>query len=202
MVKGCVVSFPGTGACGNCFFRQTLVPVKDEPTNYERKVSQVASAEFITANCAGTKKALERVKGFDERFKMAWREDSDLQFKFIQHAIPIVKVDNAVVVHPVRKVPWGISIKEERKGMFNALLYKKHPGLYREKIEPNPPWHYYLIDVFLLIALTGLLTDKPVSKITGFTGWILMTCWFTRKRGFTPLRTRSTMFPRWLSLLQ
>ena len=164
------------------FSGNTIVPLKHEPTDYEKNISQLASAEFITANCACTKKALIRVGGFDERFKMAWREDSDLQFKLIERGISIVKVSDAIVTHPVRKAPWGISIREERKGMFNALLYKKFPGLYRQKIQPDPPWHYYAILMFLILFLTGMLTEKQVPKIAGFTGWLAMTSWFACMR--------------------
>jgi glycosyltransferase involved in cell wall biosynthesis len=164
------------------FSGKTIVPIQTIPTDYERNMARLAAAEFITANCASTKKALHRVGGFDERFKMAWREDSDLQFKFIMQAIPIVKVENAVVTHPVRKASWGVCIKEERKGMFNALLYKKYPKLYKEKIQPNPPWHYYTIAFFLLLFLAGLLTSNASFTVAGLVGWLLMTAWFTWKR--------------------
>ena len=164
------------------FSGNTVVPIKEHPTDYEKNISQLASAEFITANCACTRKALQQVDGFDERFKMAWREDSDLQFKFIQSGIPILKVPGAIVTHPVRKAPWGVSIKEERKGMFNALLYKKYPRLYKEKIQPSPPWHYYAISVFLVLLIAGLITDKSVPKYTGMIGWLVLTTWFTWKR--------------------
>jgi GT2 family glycosyltransferase len=164
------------------FSGKTIVPISHQPTDYEKNISQLASAEFITANCACTKDALHRVGGFDERFRMAWREDSDLQFKFILHSIPIIKVDSAIVTHPVRKAAWGVSIKEERKGMFNALLYKKYPKLYKEKIQANPPWHYYAIAFFLILMVTGLITDKNVPKLAGLAGWLLMTSWFTWKR--------------------
>ena len=50
-----------------------------------------------------------------------------------------------VVVHPVRPAPWGVSLKQQRKSLFNALLYKKHPRLYRQRIRPWPPWEYYAI---------------------------------------------------------
>lgn len=164
------------------FSGHTVVPLKKEPTDYEKNISRLAAAEFITANCACSKAALYRVGGFDERFKMAWREDSDLQFKFIEYGIPIIKVPAAVVTHPVRKAPWGISIREERKGMFNALLYKKFPGLYRQKIQPNPPWHYYAIALFLILFLIGIFTDNRLLQIGGFSGWFLMTSWFAWRR--------------------
>lgn len=164
------------------FSGETVVPIQGMPTDYERNISQLASAEFITANCACTRKALQTVRGFDERFRMAWREDSDLQFKFIQNGIPIVKVLNAVVTHPVRKAPWGVSIREEQKGMFNALLYKKFPALYKEKIEPRPPWHYYAIAFCLLLFIAGVINDKPWPKFAGLSGWITLTSWFALRR--------------------
>lgn len=164
------------------FSGRTLVPISKNPTDYEKNISQLASAEFITANCASTKRALEAVGGFDERFRMAWREDSDLQFKYMVNGIPIRKVEGALVTHPVRKAPWGISIREERKGMFNALLYKKFPRLYREKIEPHRPWHYYGIAFFLLMLITGMLTEKQAMKATGLGGWSTLTFWFAYQR--------------------
>lgn len=164
------------------FSGKTVVPIHDDPTDYEKNISQLATAEFITANCACTKTALQTVRGFDERFRMAWREDSDLQFKFIQKRIPIVKVRDAVVTHPVRKAPWGVSIKEERKGMFNALLYKKYPRLYKEKIEPRRPWHYYAIAFCLVLFVVGALNRKPVPMYMGLFGWLMMTSWFALRR--------------------
>jgi glycosyltransferase involved in cell wall biosynthesis len=164
------------------FSGNTVVPINSHPTDYEKNISQLAAAEFITANCACTKDALQRVGGFDERFRMAWREDSDLQFKFIQQGISIIKVADALVTHPVRKAPWGVSIKEERKGMFNALLYKKYPRLYRQKIEPTPPWHYYAITFFLVMMISGMISDKTVPRAIGMSGWLVMTAWFAGSR--------------------
>lgn len=164
------------------FSGRTEVPINGNPTDYEKNISQLATAEFITANCASTKQALEYVGGFDERFRMAWREDSDLQFKFIINGIPIHRVDDAVVTHPVRKAPWGVSIREEKKGMFNALLYKKYPRLYREKIAQRAPWHYYGIAFFLLVFVVGMIAEKPVMKFAGLSGWLAMTSWFTYRR--------------------
>ena len=84
---------------------------------------------------------------------MAWREDSDLEFKLLQKQIPIIHLTEALIVHPVREAPWGISIKEQRKGMYNALLYKKYPELYRKKIQPSPPWNYYIIVLSVLLMI-------------------------------------------------
>lgn len=111
------------------FAGKVRVPLSEEPTDYELNTANLETAEFITANCACTKQTLIKIGGFDERFAAAWREDSDLQFKLLQFDISIKKID-ALVIHSVKQAPWGISIKEQKKGMFNALFYKKHPRLY------------------------------------------------------------------------
>ena len=138
----------------------TYVPLSSQPSDYELNIAHLQSANFITANCACTAKALKAVNGFDERFETAWREDSDLEFKLITNRIPIIKVQAARVVHPVRQVPWGISIKEQKKGIYDALLYKKYPSLYRSKIQSRPLWNYYLINI-LWVAILALILSYP-----------------------------------------
>jgi glycosyltransferase involved in cell wall biosynthesis len=164
------------------FAGNTVVPVAPYPTDYERNIAHLAEAEFITANCACTKKALFAVAGLDERFTMAWREDSDLQFKFIEHGIPIVKVDKAIITHPVRKAPWGVSIREERKGIFNALLFKKYPRLYKERIQPEPPWHYYLMTFLLFVFVFSMAGNKSFLTKASLAGWLFLTGGFVIRR--------------------
>jgi GT2 family glycosyltransferase len=164
------------------FTGRTIVPIPKIPTDYELNISNLETAEFITANCACTKTALKKVDGFDENFTMAWREDSDIQFRFELSGIPIIQVKNAVVTHPVRKATWGVSIKEERKGIFNALLFRKFPSLYRSKIESTPPWHYYAIVLLLLTIVISLAANLFWLAATAFVGWLLITGWFTYRR--------------------
>jgi GT2 family glycosyltransferase len=175
-------AFLRTAGSKAAFTGKTSVPIPSVPTDYERNIAQLETAEFITANCACTKAALEKVGGFDEQFTMAWREDSDLQFKFLEQGIPIINVRNAIVTHPVRKAPWGVSIKEEKKGIFNALLYKKFPSLYKKRIQPTPPWHYYIIFGCIFLFLMGTLTSMPWVARTSFACWALLTGWFAFKR--------------------
>ncbi len=134
-----------------------IVPLSKRPTDYEWNTAQLEKADFVTANCACTKKALEKVQGFDERFEAAWREDSDLQFKLLQAGVPVVHLPDAVIVHPVRKAAWGASLSEQRKSMYNALLYKKYPLLYRQKIQAKPAWTYYAIIGCCLSGVIALL---------------------------------------------
>jgi glycosyltransferase involved in cell wall biosynthesis len=158
------------------------VPVPARPTDYEINSAGLEKASFVTANCCCTKKALELTGGFDERFSMAWREDSDLEFKLLQHKIPIVKLANAIVVHPVRKAKWGVSIPEQRKGMYNALLYKKYPKQYRHKIQSRPPLNYYGMVLLVVVMVTALLFGKTSLVILSFSIWLLLIARLVFKR--------------------
>jgi glycosyltransferase involved in cell wall biosynthesis len=172
------------------FSGTVIVPIPDMPTDYELNTSHLAHADFITANCACTKKALERINGFDERFRVAWREDSDLEFKLIENNISIIKIKEAVVVHPVRKAKWGVSIDEQRKTMFNALLYKKFPSLFRRKIQRRPAWNYYMIVAGAILTVVGLIAGKKLLMITGTLLYIAFTLAFIAKRLSRTSRSR------------
>jgi hypothetical protein len=128
------------------------MPIPRTPTDYERNESGLERAEFVTANCLVRRAVLQRIGGFDESFRLPWREDSDLHFRLLEAGCTIVRADDAIVVHPVRPAPWGVSVKQQKKVMFDALLFRKHPALYRSRIRRAPRWDYYLIVVLLLTA--------------------------------------------------
>lgn len=159
-----------------------IVPVSSRPTDFERNTAQLEKAEFVTANCVCTKAALARIDGFDERFEAAWREDSDLEFRLMLAQIPIEHLSHAIVIHPVRKAPWGVSIKEQRKNVFNALLYKKFPRLYRQKIQQRPAWNYYGMIAAIILALILFAQDEQVAAFIALAVWFSLLFAFIRKR--------------------
>lgn len=162
-----------------------IVPRSARPTDYEKNTAGLELADFITANCACTRAALLKIGGFDEQFRMAWREDSDLEFKLIREKVPVKHLESAIVVHPVRKANWGISIKEQKKTLYNALLYKKYPELYRRKIQSAPPFLYYAIIAAFMVMAIGLLSHNKGMSITGFYLWIFLTLNFVVRRLYT-----------------
>ena len=167
--RGLDAFLPGVDAvCG-----RVVMPVPSPPTDYERDSQGLERAEFVTANCFLRKEALERVDGFDERFRLAWREDSDLHFKLLRAGLRIVREPRALVVHPVRPAPWGVSLRQQKKVMFDALLFKKHRELYRERIRAAPRWDYYLT--------VGTLLASPVLPGMLLV-WVLLTGRFFFKR--------------------
>ncbi len=158
------------------------VPLPPNPTDYERNEAGLEAAEFATANCFCRRAALAAVGGFDERFTAAWREDADLYFTLLEKGLRVVHAPEAIVMHPVRPGHWGICLRQQRKSQFNALLYKKHPELYRSRIQPAPPWHYYAAAASLLAALAGAAAGSEGLTLGGAVLWLALTARFCARR--------------------
>jgi GT2 family glycosyltransferase len=150
-----------------------VMPLSAVPTDYERDAQGLERAEFVTANCFCRKSVLELVGGFDERFRLAWREDSDLHFSLLAAGARIGRDPSAVVVHPVRPGRWGESLRQQRKVMFDALLFRKHPRLYRERIRAAPRWDYYVI----VASLFSMIFYWPAGIL-----WAFLTARFCLQR--------------------
>ena len=138
----------------------------ERPTDHELTTRGLETAESVTANAFVRRSALLAIGGFDERFRRAWREDSDLQFRLLRDAGPVGRSDRAVVLHPVRPERWGVCLRQQKNVFFDALLYKKHPRLYRERILRSPPWDYYGIVALTLAAPALLAADIAGSAAT------------------------------------
>lgn len=161
---------------------KVIMPLPEIPTDYEYNAAHLETSEFVTANCFYRRDVLLDMGGFDERFTMAWREDSDLFFTLLTHGKTYVCAPEVQVLHPVRPASWGVSIRQQRKSMFNALLYKKHPTLYRERIQVAPPWHYYGIVLAFLTGIVGLIRRSKLLMVSGFGLWGWWTARFCMRR--------------------
>lgn len=158
-----------------------IMPLPNPPTDYERDAAGLASAEFVTANCFYRRDALEAVGGFDERFRFPWREDSDLFFTMVEHRLQLTCAPNAVVIHPIRPAPWGVSLQQQRKTMFDALLYHKHPRLYRQRIPAFPQIYYGIVGALGIALGAWWRGQKPVALGAGAL-WALLTARFCARR--------------------
>ncbi len=184
---------------------QIVMPLPLRPTDFEWNAAGLQRSEFVTANCFYNRAALAAVGGFDERFHAPWREDSDLFFTLIEHygagpaALPVwdvppgqvlmagrsgifLRAPNAIVFHPVRPAAWGISLFQQRKSLYNALLYKKHPVLYRQRLAPVVPWHYYGSLSALLATGAALLVGQRSVAALAAGAWLFMSGRFCLQR--------------------
>lgn len=152
-----------------------VVPLPDDPTDHDRDAARLESAGFVTANCFCLRRALECVRGFDARFRVASREDSDLFFHLIEYGFDVVHAIDAVVVRPVRPATWGASLRAEAKHAFDALLYKKHPALYDRFIRPDRPLLYYAILAALAALASGTVLDSSAVALAGGAAWLALT---------------------------
>jgi glycosyltransferase involved in cell wall biosynthesis len=159
-----------------------IVPIPARPTDHEWNTKQLERSPGATANCFYRKSALEAVRGFDERFIAAWREDSDLQFNLLEEGHRMKPCPGAVVFHPARPAPWGISLFQQRNNLYNALLYKKHPRRYRSLIQPRPPWRYYVIVAALALTAVAAVVGWTPGLWFGLVLWAGMTAWFCAER--------------------
>ena len=97
---------------------------------------------------------------------------------------------NAVAVLG-RPAPWGVSVLQVKKLAFDALLYKKHPELYRQKIQATPRWDYYAITASLLAALAGLAASMAFVAALGGAAWAALTARFCARRLSGTVKTPS-----------
>lgn len=174
LVRDCALLAGGWG--------RTIVPISSSPTDYERDATGLERAEAITANVFYRREALAIAGGFDERFRSAWREDSDLYFTLLELGARVEPIPDALVVHPVRPARWTVCLGQQRKSRYNALLYKKHPSLYRERIQPAPPWNYYAAVVSGLLAALGLARGRGLLALGAASCWTLGTWRFCARR--------------------
>ena len=112
---------------------------------------------------------------FDARYRIAWREDADLEFALRRRGATIGQARAAVVVHPIRPAPWGVSLKQQRKVLFDALLYKKHPRAYRTLLRPRPPWHYYAAVLALFAATLAATAGAGRVATLALAVWLTVT---------------------------
>lgn len=159
---------------------RVVMPLPDEPTDYELDAFGLTQAEFVTANCFCRRRVLELIGGFDERFTAAWREDSDLQFTLLERGCLILRAEQAVVVHPIRPAAWGVSLRQQRKTLFDALLRVKHPQLSGARI-PRFPRYYFATVAALAAGIVGI-GISPAVALAGFAAWGGLTSRFCLQR--------------------
>jgi histidinol-phosphate phosphatase family protein len=114
------------------------VPLPDtpRPTDWERSVHGLERARWATADMAYRRAALADAGGFDERFRHAFREDSDLALRLTGGGWRIVQ-GSRTVVHPVRPAGWFESVRRERGNADDALMLRLHGRGWHKRAEAH-----------------------------------------------------------------
>ncbi|MFD0484489.1 HAD-IIIA family hydrolase [Kineococcus sp. GCM10028916] len=159
------------------------LPPGRRPTDWERGTAGLADAQWITADMAYRRSALEQVAGFDERFPRAFREDADLGLRVVSAGWRIVRGDH-LAVHPVRPAPDLASLKQQRGNADDVLMTALHGRDWRTRAGSavgRLPGHL-LTSAAALTAVTAALAGKRRAAGVAGLAWAGLTAEFAWRR--------------------
>jgi glycosyltransferase involved in cell wall biosynthesis len=138
VLEGCVVAWP---------------PEAVGPHTHQ--ISNERGGKYVTANMAYRRDLLERLGGFDERFELAFLEDSDLAFRALDEGVTIPFVADARVRHRVLQRTTRDTLRSAQRVEWLSFFASKHPVRYRDSLRPHvqPLSH---VDVRVLAGLLAL----------------------------------------------
>ncbi|TDC85355.1 glycosyltransferase [Micromonospora sp. KC606] len=113
------------------------LPADRRPTDWERSTAGLADGEWITADMAYRRAALETVGGFDERFPRAFREDAELAHRMRLAGWELVRGRHEVT-HPVRPEDRWVSLRAQRGNADDALLRRLYGPRWRTTLRLPP----------------------------------------------------------------
>ncbi|WP_426514120.1 glycosyltransferase family 2 protein [Dactylosporangium sp. McL0621] len=112
-------------------------PAGRRPTDWERTTIGLEAGEWITADMAYRRRALQETGGFDERFPRAFREDAELAHRVRRAGWRLVR-GGRTVAHPVRpESPW-VSLRTQRGNADDALLRRLYGPRWRTRLGVPP----------------------------------------------------------------
>ena len=155
-----------------------VVPLSDgrRPTDWERNVAGLETAQWATADMAYRRVALAAVGGFDERFHRAYREDADLGARVVAAGWRIATGERQCV-HPVRPADRWVSVRLQAGNADDALLRALHGRRWREVtgVAPGRRSRHLAVTVAGTAAVAGLLGRRRPLALAGAVGWAIGT---------------------------
>lgn len=170
-------------------FGHVVPTVPKHPSEFQLNVLLRESGDFVARNWFCRRSVLDKLGGFDERFSSgddndgATRGDGDdMYFRLLESGARWQRAGAAIVVHPVPAAGWGASLSQLRQLSDEALLYKKHPQLYREKIRRPPDWHDVAVVAALLLAIAGIAFGQELLTVAAGGTWLVLTAMLSIRR--------------------
>lgn len=140
-------------------------------SDWERNVAGLSQSAWITADIVYRRSALERVGGFDERFRRAYREDADLALRMLDAGYALTRGKRRAL-HPVRPADRWISVRLQAGNADDVLMRALHGPAWRERAHaPRGRFPMHALTVGSAIAALGF-----------FTLWAAATAQFAWKR--------------------
>ncbi|MYR44648.1 glycosyltransferase, partial [Streptomyces sp. SID5910] len=123
LIQDLAEAAPDTGAVQGVI--AVPLPGERRPTDWERGTAGLARARWITADMAYRTDVLKEVRGFDERFPRAFREDADLALRVLGAGWRIQR-GRRTTRHPVRDASRWVSLRQQRGNADDALMRRLH----------------------------------------------------------------------------
>jgi len=159
------------------------LPAGRRPTDWERQVAGLATAQWATADLTYRRSVLEAVGGFDERFGRAYREDADLGLRVSATGRRIV-AGTRRAVHPVPAVgPW-VSVGRQAGNADDVLMVALHGREWRRAAgaPPGRLSRHGAVTAAGVAALAGALTRHPRVARGCAAAWLAGTAEFAWAR--------------------
>jgi len=159
------------------------LPGGRRPTDWERTVASLATAEWVTADMVVARRALEVVGGFDERFPRAYREDTDLALRLMAAGFTLTR-GRRRIHHPVGPAgPWT-SVRRQAGNRDDAMMRALHGREWRRHGGAPPgrlPRHLATVAA-AGVGLAGAVLGRPRIAAAGASLWAAMTASFAVSR--------------------
>ncbi|MCA2211989.1 glycosyltransferase family 2 protein [Jidongwangia harbinensis] len=131
------------------------LPADRRPTDWERVTAALTDGEWITADMAYRRAALDRTGGFDERLPRAFREDAELAHR-VRRAGWALTRGTRTVTHPVRPEGRWVSVRTQRGNADDALLRHLYGRRWRDTLGiPPGRRHRHAALTAAAVAATG-----------------------------------------------
>lgn len=160
------------------------VPLDEDrpPTDWERNVKRLEGALWITADMAYRRSVLAAIGGFDERFRRAYREDSDLATKVISAGYSI-QWGTRLTIHPLPPASRWVSVKLQAGNADDALMSSLYGRAWRKAGEPRGRLRRHLAITAAAAASVGGLTAGSLPlAVAGAGAWTFGTAEFAWAR--------------------
>jgi glycosyltransferase involved in cell wall biosynthesis len=159
------------------------LPTARRPSDWERNVAGLDGATWITADMAVRRTALRGVRGFDERFRRAYREDTDLALRLLDAGWRLT-VGKRRVRHPVRPAPWWISVRLQRGNADDVLLERLHGRRWRRRLDVahGTLSSYPATTASGVVALVALVAGRRRAATLAACAWAIRTARFAWRR--------------------
>ena len=167
------------------------VPRPARPTDWERNVGRLATAGWITADLATRRTALTAIGGFDERFRRAYREDTDIALRLSDAGWRFVR-GRRRSLHPVRPADLWVSVRLQQGNADDVLMDRLHGDQWRQVIGERPGrigFHRAVVGFEVVAVLAAVSGRRRVAELAAASA-LVMTASFAAERIRPGPRTR------------